>query len=209
MGTVEWIIVMSVGVLAGLGLGFFLGRLGGRGNTQKLADVEAELNEYRQNVSEHFSQSAEHFQAIGRQYRELYEHMAVGSEKLCVGAPSEGQLKFPRPDEVSKEASEQTDEPETTADADIVEQSSEVDTKAAAGEPDVAESPADESSAAESSSEKISASEPSEKDALSTEAANENESPDLKSGTAESADPDAAKAPVDYVSDDPKDRQYH
>ena len=178
MGTVEWIVLMSVGVLAGLGLGFFLGRLDGRGNSQKLADVEAELEEYRQNVSEHFSASAEHFQAIGRQYRELYEHMAAGSEKLCVGAPSEGQLKFPRPDEVSKETYEKADEPLQSADA-AAEQASETDeaTVVSDSESGDADTPVQEHSASESLT-----SETQDEDAVSGEAASEHEASDRKSG---------------------------
>ncbi len=34
-------------------------------------------------MTEHFGQTAAHFQAIGKQYRELYEHMATGAQSLC------------------------------------------------------------------------------------------------------------------------------
>ena len=185
MGTVEWIVLASVGVLVGLGLGFFLGRIGG-GGKKKLADVEAELEEYRQEVSEHFSRSAEHFQAIGRQYRELYEHMAAGSEKLCVGAPSDGQLKFPRPDEVTAEASDEAT-PEDVEDA-VTEDADSAKQDASSSEPEVT---ADEK-AESAGDEDVKASE---------EDTDEAGKPSEKIET--------ATAPVDYADDKPKDRQYH
>ncbi|MDJ0759208.1 MAG: DUF1043 family protein [Woeseiaceae bacterium] len=193
MGTVEWIVLISVGVLVGLGLGFFAGRFSTRGNNRKLADVEAELETYRERVTEHFSQSAEHFQAIGRQYRELYEHMAAGSEKLCVGAPSDAQLRFPRPDEMSAESkaasaettpaepSEETIEAEASTPSEQVS-SADPGTVAAEQEADAVPKPADaadivEEKAADAAEEKV--------------------------------DIETPKAPADYASDDPKDRQYH
>lgn len=106
MGTVEWIVLTIIGVLGGAGLGFWLGKRAPSDDSAKLADVEAELNAYRDRVSEHFSQSATHFQAIGRQYRDLYEHMAAGSEKLCERTESDNQHRFPRPDEVLVENAE-------------------------------------------------------------------------------------------------------
>lgn len=110
MGTVEWIVLTFVISLAGAGLGFWLGKRVRVDDSEKLAAAEAELNAYRDRVTEHFSQSATHFQAIGRQYRDLYEHMAAGSEKLCERTESENQLQFPRPDEVAMvEMGTQTD----------------------------------------------------------------------------------------------------
>lgn len=186
MGTVEWIVLASVGALVGLGLGFFLGRLGGKGSSQKLADVEAELEEYRQEVSQHFSRSAEHFQAIGRQYRELYEHMAAGSEKLCVGAPADGQLKFPRPDEMTAEQSP--------------------DSKAEAAEGDEDATTDDDSArrdAAESEAESV-------VDAKQSDDADDKAATDDSDEATKASDKlESATAPVDYAEDDPKNRQYH
>ena len=186
MGTVEWIVLASVGVLVGLGLGFFLGRLGGKGNSQKLADVEAELEEYRQEVSQHFSRSAEHFQAIGRQYRELYEHMAAGSEKLCVGAPTDGQLKFPRPDEVTAEES-----PESKVEA--------------AKSNDGATTDDDSAGRDASESDPKSVADAKQQGDTAVDAATEDGDEAKKT----SDELEAATAPVDYADDDPKNRQYH
>lgn len=100
MGEMGWIIVTVLGLCVGIGLGFWLGRSQGGSDSTKLAEVEAELADYRTQVSEHFSQSASHFQAIGRQYRELYEHMATGSQDLCEQSGSDKPLSFPSPEAV-------------------------------------------------------------------------------------------------------------
>ncbi len=188
MGTVEWIVLLSVAVFVGLGLGFFAGRLSGRGNNQKLADVEAELEDYRTKVTEHFSQSAEHFQAIGRQYRELYEHMAVGSEKLCVGAPTDGQLKFPRPDEVTAEKPVAAEE---EGPIEAVEQAADEE----------ADAPVDDVAASEP--EPIAVEQPPEDEPSGKRVA------ESDSVTKESEDLETPTAPTDYADDDPKERQYH
>lgn len=70
-------------LLVGGGIGYWIGRSGVGGNKARVAKAEAELEEYKRNVSEHFGETAAHFQAIGKQYRELYEHMANGAEALC------------------------------------------------------------------------------------------------------------------------------
>lgn len=76
-------IVLASICLAGGGLlGFLLGRGGGK-EKQRAEALEQEFEDYKRNVTEHFGKTAEHFQSIGRQYRELYEHMAGGASTLC------------------------------------------------------------------------------------------------------------------------------
>ena len=80
------ILLASAGVvilLVGGGVGFWAGRSGVGGSKARLEKAEAELDEYKRSVTQHFGQTAEHFQAIGKQYRELYEHMASGAQALC------------------------------------------------------------------------------------------------------------------------------
>ena len=98
MDTAVWAALAIAGLVAGIGIGFWLGRLQKDGD--RVAELETELETYREKVTEHFAQSATHFQAIGQQYRELYEHMAAGSEALC--APdAKATMSFPAPGEVS------------------------------------------------------------------------------------------------------------
>lgn len=80
------ILLASAGVailMVGGGIGFWIGRSGIGGSKARVEKAEADLEEYKRNVTEHFGQTAAHFQAIGKQYRELYEHMANGAQSLC------------------------------------------------------------------------------------------------------------------------------
>ncbi len=98
MDTAVWAALAIAGLVAGIGIGFWLGRL--QNNGDRVAELETELDAYRAKVTEHFAQSATHFQAIGQQYKELYEHMAAGSEALC--APdAKATMSFPAPGEVT------------------------------------------------------------------------------------------------------------
>ena len=91
------ILLASAGVvvlLVGGGVGFWVGRSGIGGSKARVEKAEAELEEYKRSVTEHFGQTAEHFQAIGKQYRELYEHMANGAQVLCEPDGAGKQLLF-------------------------------------------------------------------------------------------------------------------
>lgn len=142
MGTIQWTMILMAGILAGAGLGFWLGKMGRRDDVERIAEVETELKAYRDRVTEHFGQSAAHFQAIGQQYRELYEHMAAGSESLCDISATDGRLRFPRPNELviensaaDEEGAESESAPVQDAAGDLVEEKVEE----AAGAPAVEE----------------------------------------------------------------------
>jgi uncharacterized membrane-anchored protein YhcB (DUF1043 family) len=70
-------------LLIGAGLGYWLGSFGRRKASAEAEEVRAELDDYRRQVTEHFSTTAAHFEAIGAEYRKLYEHMATGAGELC------------------------------------------------------------------------------------------------------------------------------
>lgn len=81
----ELVFIIAGGValfLIGLGLGFWGAKLRGGKEVAKAADVQKQFDDYRQSVTDHFGRTAEHFQTIGQQYRELYEHMASGADAL-------------------------------------------------------------------------------------------------------------------------------
>lgn len=91
------ILLASAGVvifLVGGGVGFWVGRSGIGGSKARVEKAEAELEKYRRSVTEHFGQTAAHFQAIGKQYRELYEHMANGAQALCESDEAGKHLLF-------------------------------------------------------------------------------------------------------------------
>jgi hypothetical protein len=89
--------LISIGVLilvVGIGVGFLFGHTLRRRELTKASDVQDELNQYRRDVSDHFDQTAVHFQSIGQQYRDLYEHMAIGAGALCDSAVPGRELPF-------------------------------------------------------------------------------------------------------------------
>ena len=83
-----WIVLGSM-FAVGAFLGFALGRTKGD-DFQKVRELEhsleeskAELEDYRQSVAEHFGKTAELFNRLTTDYREVYEHLAASSEALC------------------------------------------------------------------------------------------------------------------------------
>jgi uncharacterized membrane-anchored protein YhcB (DUF1043 family) len=82
MNPMVTIVAGALLLLLGAGLGYWLGS---RRESDKTGAVQAELDAYRQQVTEHFSTTAAHFQAIGAEYRKLYDHMAEGAGQLCEG----------------------------------------------------------------------------------------------------------------------------
>ena len=75
----------AAGVACGLGIGFLL-----RGSRERIAELEQELTDlqshfdgYREQVNRHFLTTSELVQKMTDSYRDVYEHLATGSEKLC------------------------------------------------------------------------------------------------------------------------------
>lgn len=96
----EPLLLNTIGALlilvAGTGLGYWIGNRRGSSESAKASEIREEFEDYRRNVTEHFGQTASHFQAIGKQYRELYEHMASGAEALCDFDGEADRLSFPK-----------------------------------------------------------------------------------------------------------------
>ena len=88
------LIIGLVALALGLGFGFLLGNLKSRAADKRSRDAEAELDAYRKQVTSHFGQTAEHFQALGLQYKALYEHLATGADTLCDLTDTEQKLTF-------------------------------------------------------------------------------------------------------------------
>ena len=125
------IALLSLGLLAaGAAIGFYLARLGQAAEQAKLDEVESEFDTYREQVTEHFAETASRFTAIGQQYRELYDHLAAGSEALCLTDKIEGKLPFP-PAEAQQIAADEGDAVSETA--GIAEDGAEATPLASAG----------------------------------------------------------------------------
>ena len=102
----------AFGLACGLAAGYLM-----RGNRQRVEELEEELSGlrrqfdgYREQVNQHFLTTSELVQKMTDSYRDVYEHLAAGSEKLCrapVDAPS---LDFTRQPVLESDA--QTPAPE-------------------------------------------------------------------------------------------------
>jgi uncharacterized membrane-anchored protein YhcB (DUF1043 family) len=91
------IILVGGGILVlglGLGLGYWFAHNQYKREATRTNDVRKELDNYRQHVTEHFGETAQHFQALGQQYQSLYKHMAQGADSLCDPAQSDTLLGF-------------------------------------------------------------------------------------------------------------------
>ena len=112
------IALLSIGLfVVGGGIGFYLARLGQAANSAKLDEVESEYDDYRRQVTEHFGKTAEQIHTIGQQYRDLYEHLASGSEALCKLESPTAEPPFPL---VSRETSERPEVSEPVAEEVLV-----------------------------------------------------------------------------------------
>ena len=110
------IVLGAIGLLAaGGGLGFWLALLRMRGESAKVDEVQRQFDDYRREVTQHFGQTAEHFKAIGREYRELYEHMAGGADSLCDREAVDVKLSF-APKAILESIAEEPPEPEAPSD---------------------------------------------------------------------------------------------
>ncbi len=108
------------GLLFGVALGMlFTSRLRGGGRKAKaleaeLAQLEQRFKDYRQQVTQHFLTTSELVQKMSDSYRDVYEHLAGGSQTLCQtkldkpGEPPPDTQQLPESERVDTEASDET-----------------------------------------------------------------------------------------------------
>lgn len=90
MTTAIWIIVVLICLVGGIWLGRYTapGVEKAREMEQERDEANAELQRYREDVRTHFEKTAHLFNSVTGSYRQLYEHLASGSERLGTGANS-------------------------------------------------------------------------------------------------------------------------
>lgn len=98
-------------LLIGAVLGFFISRLFSKPSTgaqsiqKNLEQSQAEFEAYRQQVSDHFTSSAELLEDLAKNYQDVYEHMARQSKTLLSEETEQPSLfaNFEEPKEASTE----------------------------------------------------------------------------------------------------------
>ena len=163
-----WLILASM-LGVGVVFGFFMGRSKGDTSAPKVLKLEQDLREakeemqsYQGEVTHHFEKTATLVNQMTNSYREVYEHLASSSEKLCGGqVPKlaslseetkvlEGQGEKVEPSEAkpaqptASEAVKETVEEKETSTA---EAKSETETAAETAEPEAKAAEADEKQA--------------------------------------------------------------
>ncbi|SEO50590.1 YhcB family protein [Aquisalimonas asiatica] len=90
MTTAIWIIVVLICLVGGIWLGRYTapGVEKAREMEQERDEANAELQRYREDVRTHFEKTAHLFNTVTGSYRQLYEHLAEGSERLGTGTNS-------------------------------------------------------------------------------------------------------------------------
>ena len=89
-----WLIAISAVVIVGV-VAFFIGR-SSAGTKDRINELEAELSSknaevegYRKEVEQHFDKTATLFVSMAGSYKEMFEHLSSGYEKLSTGSARE------------------------------------------------------------------------------------------------------------------------
>lgn len=114
------LMIVALPLLGGV-IGYVVGNDRGRreesGDDEARAALEAELADYKREVSGHFQQTAELMHQVTEQYRTLYTHMAKSSATLCEAPEGQPLLEeFNRPGLVIEDAREAAVEARTETD---------------------------------------------------------------------------------------------
>lgn len=112
------IVTLAVGAL----IGYLIGRTGNSaGKQQQLIDQlnesQRELGEYKEQVNGHFEKTAELVNNLTESYKAVHQHLAQGSESLCLGEHAPAQLENseqPRIEEQQGTATEEEQIPTVT-----------------------------------------------------------------------------------------------
>ena len=90
----SWIIAVSI-FIAGIFIGIIVNRLTNKNQKQQISlkkDLDKskyELEQYRQELVDHFARSAELLDNVSKDYSKLYEHMAKTSAELMPNLPTQ------------------------------------------------------------------------------------------------------------------------
>lgn len=79
-----WMIV-ALGLMVGVVIGSLIvyAIMRPKPGQKTVSQVQAELDDYKSQVSQHFSTTSELFKQMTGNYRSLYQHMATGATSLC------------------------------------------------------------------------------------------------------------------------------
>ncbi|GMQ83500.1 MAG: hypothetical protein BMS9Abin06_0235 [Gammaproteobacteria bacterium] len=118
------LITFVLGIACGAGFTYLMTGNNRRRTTElqaRLDQLQQEFDGYRDQVGRHFRKTSELVQSMTDSYRNVYEHLAKGSEALCQDPVSTPRLDFPQHAEQDAEAdtpAPDTDITDTFSDAE-------------------------------------------------------------------------------------------
>lgn len=91
------LIAFAFGIASGVGIAYMV--FGSNRRAQELREkidtLQQELDDYRGQVGKHFQRTSELVQKMTHSYREVYEHLASGSQSLCQDPVNTPRLDIP------------------------------------------------------------------------------------------------------------------
>ncbi|MEM7082193.1 MAG: DUF1043 family protein [Pseudomonadota bacterium] len=111
-----WVVAL-ISVLLGVGLGVLIARVFARDSGGRTAaDVQAELDQYKEEVGQHFTTTSELFRDLTEKYRDVYNHLASGAQSLGEDAMDQTRIEFTPSNAVTAEDSiDHTDQTEAAS----------------------------------------------------------------------------------------------
>lgn len=90
------LISFAFGLAAGYAIHYFVNSDSKRSEAleTELEQIKQEMEQYRGEVASHFQRTSELVQEMTSSYRNVYEHLATGSARLCGDTIQEPQLDF-------------------------------------------------------------------------------------------------------------------
>jgi uncharacterized membrane-anchored protein YhcB (DUF1043 family) len=109
------LISFAFGMACGVGIAYLTSAVTRR--TRELQDtcdsLQQELDAYRDQVGQHFRKTADLVQKMTDSYRDVYEHLATGSQSLCREPVSTPSLDIPDRKALAGDEGEKAPEPES------------------------------------------------------------------------------------------------
>ena len=90
-----WILAL-IGLLLGALIGMLLTLLFERRKSggRTVEEMQREMDDYKEEVGNHFATTSELFQDMTEKYRDVYNHLASGSQNLCEDSMGHARLEF-------------------------------------------------------------------------------------------------------------------
>ncbi|NNF17056.1 MAG: DUF1043 family protein [Gammaproteobacteria bacterium] len=90
------LVVAALAAIAGffIGIGVMMMLDRRKAGGKSVDQLREEFDDYREKVASHFGETSELFRDMTEKYRDVYNHLAAGSQSLCEDPIQHGRLEF-------------------------------------------------------------------------------------------------------------------